>query len=89
MGEKLHRYRKRVDRIDRRLAKLLARRYREVLLIGRLKQGAHRDVIDREREDEVLKRVLRLAKGEEQKEYIRSIYRLIFKESSNIQRGGV
>jgi chorismate mutase len=87
MGEKLQRYRRRVDRIDGKLARLLVKRYREVRLIGGLKRGAHRDVVDHEREDEVLQRVQRLAKGEEQKKYIRSIYQLIFKESSNIQRG--
>ena len=89
MSENLQKLRRRIDRIDRRLVKLLARRYEEVFLIGRLKREANRDVVDTEREEDVLKRVLRLVKEEEQSEYIRSIYRSIFKESSNIQREGV
>jgi chorismate mutase len=88
MGGRLQKYRKRVNRIDRRLAKLLARRYREVLLIGNLKRGEQRDVVDRERENEVFKRVLRVADDEGLRGYIRSIYRVIFEESSGIQRGG-
>ncbi|UCB44538.1 MAG: chorismate mutase [Spirochaetota bacterium] len=89
MSENLQKLRRRIDRIDRRLVKLLARRYKEVCLIGRLKREANRDVVDPEREEDVLKRVLRLVKEEEQSEYIRSIYLSIFKESSNIQREGV
>ena len=89
MSENLQKLRRRIDRIDRRLVKLLARRYKEVRLIGRLKREVNRDVVDPEREEDVLKRVLGLVKEEEQSEYIRSIYRSIFKESSNIQREGV
>jgi chorismate mutase len=88
MGGRLKKYRKRVNMIDRRLAKLLARRYKEVLHIGNLKRGEQRDVVDRERENEVLQRVLQVAEDEGQREYIRSIYRVIFEESSDIQRGG-
>ena len=89
MSENLQKLRRRIDRIDRKLVKLLARRYKDVRLIGRFKREANRNVVDPVREEDVLRRVLRLVKEEEQSEYIRSIYRSIFKESSNIQREGV
>ena len=88
MNKKIERYRRRIDRIDRRVAALLSRRFHQVLLIGRVKSSEKIDVTDTARETEVLDRVGSVASGKSTAKYVLSVYRSIIDESSRIQREG-
>jgi maltose O-acetyltransferase len=82
----VERYRRRIDRLDRRVARLLSKRFQQVLRIGRAKQEHNVEVTDRRREIEVLDRIGSVVKDERARRFVHSIYGRIFEESSRIQR---
>jgi len=85
MGLKMDRYRKRIDRIDRRVARLLERRLDQVLLIGIEKKKSNIDVSDKTRETSVLRNVGSVVKDEQAGRFVQLIYGRIFEASSRAQ----
>ena len=79
-------HRKRIDLIDRRIARLLTKRFRHILCIGRVKRETDMEVTDAAREHEVLERIGSLVKDEHARRFVCSIYSSVFDESSRVQR---
>ena len=82
MSSTIDRHRRRIDRIDRRISRLLAKRLGYVLKIGTEKKKKDIAVSDRERERAVLRNVESAVKGGREAQYVRSVYDRIFEESS-------
>jgi len=86
MGE-LEEYRRKIDRTDSEIVRLLAERMREVKKIGRLKRENSLPVIDEERERQVYRRVMEIAREYGLcPEHIRDIYRVIINDSRKAER---
>lgn len=79
-------YRKRIDALDRRIAGLLARRFRLVRKVGRMKREAGRPVSDPAREKAILDRIARRLEGGEASSYVEEIYRAVFRASRRVQK---
>jgi chorismate mutase len=77
-------YRRRIDRLDRRVARLLRRRYRLVREIGLTKLRRGMQVEDPGREQRVLSRVAGAGRGGAA-EYVRGVYRCIIDASRRVQ----
>lgn len=84
----LDQWRKRIDRIDQALLKLLNRRATAALQIGRLKKNRGLPVFDGRREEKVLQRLVRTNHGPLQASSIRQIFRRILGESRRLQKRG-
>ena len=76
--------RSKIDSIDDQLLNLIVKRTSIVDKIGTLKKDSI-DVVDKDRETEVLSRLLNLHQGNFSKESLVRIWREIFYTSSNIQ----
>jgi monofunctional chorismate mutase len=88
MDRKLKKYRDRIDRIDRRIVRLLASRYRLVRLIGLLKKSSGTPVVQPEREDEILVKIGKRVHEAPVREFIFAVYRSLFKASHRVEREG-
>ena len=83
----LEKQRQRIDWIDRRIVGLLSERMRAAADAGRLKKGKGLKITDRQRENEVIKRVRSAAKDEGLDEgFAESIFSIIIKQSRTEQR---
>ena len=85
MGTLLQKYRIRIDRVDRRLMRLLERRYDLVRSVGMLKRREGVPVVQRERENEILHRISERVRNSDTRDFILSIYRTLFKASYGIE----
>ena len=72
--KEIGRYRRRIDRVDRRVARLLAKRFLTVVRIGRMKRESNSEVRDEARENEVLGRINAVVEGEDARRYVRTIF---------------
>jgi len=84
---KLDFYRDQIDKIDRKLIELLAKRFRIVGEIGQLKRDVGLPPLDKKRWQQVLK--TRMEWGEKQgidSILIKKIYQLIHKEALKIEK---
>lgn len=88
MNSGIERHRKKIDRLDRRVAKLLAKRFRQAVLIGRVKSENKIDVRDKTREGEVLERIDSVVDDGCARRFVRNVFRRIIEESSRVQREG-
>lgn len=88
MNNNFKRYRKGIDRIDRRIIALLGKRYGKVLMIGRIKRKEDKSVVDKKREQAIVNRIENLIRDKEKREYVKSVFRAIFKASYRSQRNG-
>jgi chorismate mutase len=80
-------FRKQIDKIDRKLIELLAKRFRIVGEIGQLKRDVGLPPLDKKRWQQVLK--TRMEWGEKQgisSILIKKIYQLIHKEALKIEK---
>ena len=78
--------RKKIDDVDARIIKLLARRLRFSKRIGNMKKEQSLAIKDGERETSLLHKVCELAAAEGlDKSYVEEIYKLILKESRSRQ----
>jgi chorismate mutase/prephenate dehydratase len=84
----IERYRRKIDRLDRRVAKLLAKRLEQVVHIGRVKRENEIDVRDKTREGEVLERIDSVVDDGYARRFVRKVFRGIIEESSRVQREG-
>jgi chorismate mutase len=82
----LSRLRGRIDRIDGRIAALLARRLGAVVEVGRIKRLLGLPVEDPRREEEIVSRIRGSVVEEEGKNYLGEVYRTIFRCSRVIER---
>ncbi len=82
----LEELRKRIDETDAQIVRLIAQRMKLAERIGQEKAREGRQVEDREREQEILKKVKALAQAENiSPEYVESIYQQIFSLSKRVQ----
>lgn len=81
----MQKHRKKIDRLDRRVARLLCRRYRWVREIGLYKLRQGRRVADPLRERSVLSVVADRARDQGEAAYVRNVYRCIFEASKAVQ----
>ena len=80
--------RKKVDKIDKQLIQLLAKRQMLIEKIGIHKRNRNLGIISKYREKFIMNKQLHLAKKKNiDLNLIESIYKLIFKNSRKIQRG--
>jgi chorismate mutase len=80
-----YKYRKLVDRMDRKIIRLLARRCSAVREIGRTKKRSGAPVHDPGREREILSMIDARTGGGEVSAYVREIYACVFKASRRVQ----
>ena len=78
--------RKRIDRIDRRLAGLLAKRYECISKIGQYKLENNISVADPDRESEVLERVTSRIADEGASIFVSRVYSGIFDASRTVEK---
>lgn len=80
-GGSLKKLRRRIDRLDRRMVRLLVHRYRAVRRIGMLKKLGGLPVIDRERESSILQNIGGRVVDPGACSFITSVYRTLFRAS--------
>ena len=80
--------RKRIDRIDEKLLRLLKERAETALRIGRIKKGQGLPVYDGRREQEVLRRLTRKNGGLLPASSVKAIFREILRRSRGLQGKG-
>jgi chorismate mutase len=83
----LKRLRRRIDRLDRRLMRLLLRRAGAVELVGILKKKNAVPVADVEREQEIVGRIEKFDTGSGKRDFLRRVYGCIFQVSREIEEG--
>jgi chorismate mutase len=88
MERELLRYRSAIDRIDRRIVRLLKKRLTLVKLVGRLKRERGLAVVQPEREGEILTRVTRSVSKRETRDFLTAVYRALFKASYRAEGDG-
>jgi chorismate mutase len=81
----LSRVRGRIDRLDRRISTLLARRRGAVVEAGRIKRLLGLPVEDPRREEEIVTRIRGYVRGGEGRDYIEAVYREIFRCSRAVE----
>lgn len=81
----IEKLRRRIERIDRRLVRLLLLRYAAVSGIGMLKKRDGLPVFDREREESILKNISARVKNKSAREFVTAIYRAIFTASRKVE----
>ncbi|MBI4004451.1 MAG: chorismate mutase [Candidatus Omnitrophica bacterium] len=86
MRSKLSGVRRRIDRLDARLLRLLNQRARLALEIGRIKQRRKWPVFDAYREAFVLRRVTRVNRGPLSARAIRHVFQAILSECRRRER---
>jgi chorismate mutase len=86
--ERLKKFRDRIDRIDRKIVRLLTKRYRLVRSIGLLKKSSGIRVVQHEREDEILVKIGKRLNEASIREFIFAVYRSLFKASQRVEEEG-
>ena len=79
-------YRRRINGIDRRIMKILLKRYKAVDHIGKLKKIGGIAIVDNKREHDILQKIEKLNAGKKIKNYIASIYKTVFSSSYIIEK---
>ena len=83
-GKKLDILRDQINKLDNQMLDILDRRSHVVTEIGKLKDQT-KGVVDKNREQEVLDRLIALSKGKYSKDSIMRIWRELFEASSTLQ----
>lgn len=83
----LKKYRKKIDKIDKKIVKFLSKRIKIVELIAKIKESEGLPVLQKEREEEHLHDILiKCNESKSCKLYIHNIFEAIFEESRKIQK---
>jgi chorismate mutase len=83
----INKYRKKIDKIDDKIVKLLTKRVETIELIAKYKETKGLPVLQKEREEEHLHEILEKCKESKLcKNYIHNVFEAIFEESRNIQK---
>ena len=85
-SKSIEHYRRKINRIDRRIMKMLIERYGSVESIGMLKKKDGLEVVDNKRERDILRKIEKLKTGIKEKYYIASIYRAVFSSSYKVEK---
>ena len=88
MGSKLLAVRRRIDRLDEQLLRLLSQRARLALDIGRIKKRRKWPVFDARREAAVLGHVIRANRGPLSSAAVRHVFQAILCECRRRERSG-
>lgn len=83
MDSKLLLYRKKIDKIDSKIIKLLKERFDSAKQIGNYKRKKGIKIIDEKREDEILK--ARIINSKFSRAFTKKLFSLIIKESRRMQ----
>jgi len=78
--------RRKIDRVDRKLVQLLNDRAAFAKQIGRLKKRLGLDVYSPEREEEILRNVMKWNKGSLPPDVLRRLYERVLDESRTLER---
>lgn len=82
----LQKHRKEIDKLDHDIARLLEKRFEHSQAIGELKREHHISVEDARREIVVLTKVAESLTNDKVRETVLKIYRIILKESRDVQQ---
>jgi monofunctional chorismate mutase len=83
----LENYRRRIDGVDRRIVRLLKKRFDLVRAVGEVKREEGLAVVQPEREAEVLGHIAGGVRGREVREFLTSVYRAVFRASYRVEDG--
>jgi chorismate mutase len=86
MSDKLFKYRKKIDEIDKNIINLLSKRLYNVNKIGKIKHQLGIPIGDKSREKEILERLYQLDEHSISQEHIKLIFNAIFKISKDNQK---
>ena len=78
-------WRAKIDALDRRLADLLRERAECVLAIGKIKSSQNMQVFDPEREQQIIRNILRENKGPLDDDALRRIFESVIDECRRIE----
>ena len=85
--DRLKRYRKTIDKIDRRIVKFLARRLEIVRKIGAYKKIKKLPVFNKQRENDVLKNVKTASKKHKTDDkFMNEVYKAILEKSRKLEK---
>lgn len=83
----LQKYRKKIDKLDKKLVAILSKRIRIVEQIAEIKQKEGLPILQKEREEEHLHDILtKCNENKSCKSYIHNIFEKIFEESRKMQK---
>lgn len=83
----LRKYRKDIDEIDTQIILLLKERFDIVKNISKHKRKCNVDILDKQREKEIIEEKLQLAqKYEINDDFVKVLFEIIFSESKKIQK---
>ncbi|HKL13763.1 MAG TPA: chorismate mutase [Halanaerobiales bacterium] len=86
MKDELKELRKEIDQLNQELLKILSSRGKVVKKIGKIKQKKGMPIVDKDREDEILNKIISQYKGPYSSKQIKKIFREIFKQSVALQK---
>lgn len=82
----LQKYRKKIDKLDKKIVAILSKRMHVIEVIAQIKQENGLPVLQKEREEEHLHDILiKCNESKSCKSYIHNIFEAIFEESRKIQ----
>ena len=81
----LDRYRKHLDKLDKKLVHLLEKRFETAEKIGDYKIKHNMDIFVPEREEKVLETRVNITKNADYRIYIKEIFELLMKHSKQVQ----
>jgi chorismate mutase len=79
-------WRAQIDALDRRLLELLSERAKCVIAIGKIKSAQNIDVFDPEREQQIIRNILRENKGPLDEDALRQIFESVIDECRRIEK---
>ncbi|NLP28123.1 MAG: chorismate mutase [Clostridia bacterium] len=81
----LMKYRSEIDLIDKELVDLLEERFELAQQIGQYKKERNMNILNKDRENQVIEKNLKLVKNSNYKTYITEILKTIMEESKKLQ----
>ncbi len=82
----INQIRKKIDSIDRKIIMLLSKRFKLVKKIGHFKNLADLPLDNEQRENEILERIGNIIDNPNVEDKIKTIYKIIFKLSKEIEK---
>jgi chorismate mutase len=79
-------WRKKIDKLNLSILRLLNRRVQAACRIGRIKRKKGKAISDRVRERTILKRLLKMNIGPADDQAIKNVFKVIIKETKRLER---
>ena len=86
MEEELKELRKEIDKLNKELLKILSARGKIVKKIGQIKRKKGISIVDNNREDEILEKIIKQNEGPYSSAQIAKIFQEIFRQSVDLQK---